>query len=84
MTADIVQFPASLVGEGFEDRLGHAYDRSQVLTMALHAAASRDCVVTVSQLLALLSAGIDLEALLRELFEEVQRKNGVANDRADG
>lgn len=83
MTADIVQFPSSLVGEGFEDRLGHAYDRAQVLTMALHAAASRDCGVTDSQLLALFSAGVDLEAQLRDLFEEIQRKNGGANDHAD-
>lgn len=79
MTADIVQFPPS-IQEDFEDRLGTAYDNAQVLTMALHAAASRDCVVTDSQLLALLTASCSLEDQLRQLLAEVARKNGAGDD----
>lgn len=78
MTADIVQFPAS-IQEGFEDRLGNAYDSAQILAMALHAAASSDCVVTDSQLLALLTASVNLEDQLRQLLAEAAKKNGAGD-----
>lgn len=78
MTADIVQFPPS-IKEDFEDRLGNAYDSAQILAMALHAAASRDCPVTDDNLLALMGAGVNLEAQLRELVAEVARKNGAGD-----
>ena len=34
MTADVINSPPPMIGEDFEDRLGQAYDDSQVLAMA--------------------------------------------------
>ena len=73
MSAVLFNFP---VQEGFEDRLSRAHDASIILAMATQAAASPDCIVGEAQLLALFSAATDLQAQLRKLLDEVERKNG--------
>ena len=73
MTADIIDFPPSMIADDFESRLGEAFDQAQVLSMALQALASHTSEATDAKLGALQGVAFDLETKMRGLPVDFER-----------